>query len=131
MNLESRTQNVGFCWSSRRTWISASSDKRKNPSREGSGVAKVEITETEETLMAAWPVWVNPNRSKSIIARGSEEIFSFFISPVVNETRQRRRRRRKGRGNFVILKKCKRRRVRRISDGSRRRTAMPARITGR
>lgn len=61
----------------------------------------MEITDTEETVMVAWPVCVNPNRSKRIMGRESEDIFRFLISAEVSGRRTRMRKGRRKR-NFVI-----------------------------
>lgn len=91
MYFESSTQNAPFCWSSRRTWISDSSERRKNPSCDGSGGARVEDTATDDTLMVARPMCVKPNRSNKIIGRESELIFSVLISAVESDGREMRR----------------------------------------
>lgn len=66
-----------------RTWMRDSSERRKKPRRVGSGVERVETTETEETVMVAWPVWVKPKRSKRIIGRESEVMVRVLISAMV------------------------------------------------
>ncbi|KAI3823412.1 hypothetical protein L1987_04847 [Smallanthus sonchifolius] len=90
MNLESTTQMLGFCWSSRRTWISDSSERRKKPRREGSGFDNVEVTETETVTL---PVCVNPNFSKRIIARSSDRILRDLISAVEGAVNRKKRMR--------------------------------------
>jgi hypothetical protein len=59
-------------------------------------------TETEETEIATWPVWVNPNFSKRIMGRVSEVMDRVLISAELGE-RRRRRRRRNRKGSVVIL----------------------------
>jgi hypothetical protein len=56
-------------------------------------------TETEETEIATWPVWVNPNFSKRIMGRVSEVMDRVLISAELGERRRRRNRK----GSFVIL----------------------------
>jgi len=56
-----------------------------------------EDTETEETEIVTWPVWVNPNFSKRIMGRVSEVMARVLISVELWE------RRRKRKGSFVIL----------------------------
>jgi hypothetical protein len=57
-----------------------------------------EDTETEDTEIVTWPVWVNPNFSKRIMGRVSEVMARVLISVELWE-----RRRRKRKGSFVIL----------------------------
>lgn len=78
-----------------RTWMRDSSERRKKPRRVGSGVERVETTETEETVMVAWPVWVKPKRSKRIIGRESEVMVRVLISAVVQGMKGRIMGRRK------------------------------------
>lgn len=82
-----------------------SSARRKKPRRDGSGVEREEMTETDETAIAACPVWVNPKRSKWIMDRESEVIFRVLISAMVEGTRVRRMgiRRKTMRSSFVIF----------------------------
>jgi len=56
-----------------------------------------EDTETEDTEIVTWPVWVNPNFSKRIMGRVSEVMARVLISVELWE------RRRKRKGSFVIL----------------------------
>lgn len=55
--MESSTQKLGFCWISKTTWRSDSSDIRKNPSLDGSGIGTDEedTTDTEETETLTCP----------------------------------------------------------------------------
>lgn len=92
MYFESSTQNEGFWRSSTRTWIRDSSARRKNPRPDGSGEAREEITDTEETDMVTWPVWVKPNRSKRIMDRESELILRDLISAAMGRSMVKKRR---------------------------------------
>lgn len=86
--------------------MSDSSDKRKNPRRDGSGWEREEVTETAETVILTVPVWVKPNFSKRIMGRASLVIFRVLTSAREGEGRRAaamRRRRRGTRGDFVIL----------------------------
>lgn len=87
-----------------------SSERRKKPRRVGSGVERVETTETEETVMVAWPVWVKPKRSKRIIGRESEVMVRVLISAVVEGMKVRttgtRKRKMNIRGSFAISWGC-------------------------
>lgn len=67
-----------------------SSERRKKPRREGSGREREEMTETDETEMATWPVWVKPNFSKRIMERASLVIVRDLISAEVGWRRRRR-----------------------------------------
>lgn len=83
---------------------------RKNPSRDGSGIAAAEgeVTDTEETETLTWPDRVNPNFSKRIIGLSSSEIVRDFVSAdvrVMKLAAERRRRRETKRGSFVILRR--------------------------
>ena len=89
MYRESRTQKEGFCCSSNRSWRKDSSERRKNPRREGSGDERVEATETPVTLTKTWPVCVNPNFSKRIMGRESAIMVRVLISAAINGRRRK------------------------------------------
>ena len=67
------------------------------------GALREEETETEETEMATWPVWVKPNFSKRIMGRESEVMVRVLISAVVEERMESRKKR--SNGIFVIFGK--------------------------
>lgn len=92
VNCESRTQKLGFWVDSWTTWRRDSSERRKNPMRELAGVpvaAEVASTDTPETAMETWPVWVKPNFSNRIMWRASDVIFRFLISATEAAMRER------------------------------------------
>lgn len=100
-----------------RTWRRDSSERRKNPRREGSGDERVEATETPETLTVTWPVCVNPNFSKRIMGRESAVMVRVLISAVTKGRRRRRTEKEKMertwrnvRGVFIIVADRKRKR---------------------
>lgn len=71
-----------------------SSERRKKPKRVGSGWASAEIKETEEREIDTDPCGVNPNFSKRIIGRLSEEMVRVLISAAVRVRTQKMENRR-------------------------------------